>query len=354
MREQLAYRITDVSTVPTGTPDTFAFEDRQSSRERALFVQDQIRSDHLTLRAGVRWDTYRLVVAEHALSPRVSAAWSWPQRGVVLRAAYDRAFQTPAFENLLLASSAQVSVLSDSVLRIPVRPSRGHFLESGLAMTIRGQWRIEGTVFNRRMDHFADDDVLLNTGISIPITFRQARVRGLELTLDAPRWRRLSTNVGYTLMSGTGEGPVTGGLFLDQRDLSELADGRFPLTQDQRHTLRARTHATFGRKAWAGGSFSLNSGLPVEWDAEPDTAVARYGERIVRRVNLATGRVRPSWTLDVSAGITLRATDLSRVSLQGDVRNVTNQLNVINFAGLFSGTGLAPPRTLGAQLRVEF
>ena len=92
----------------------------------------------------------------------------------------------------------------------------------------------------------------------------------------------------------------------------------------------------------------------MEWDAEPDTAVARYGERIVRRVNLATGRVRPSWTLDVSAGITLRATDLSRVSLQGDVRNVSNQLNVINFAGLFSGTGLAPPRTLGAQLRVEF
>jgi hypothetical protein len=42
------------------------------------------------------------------------------------------------------------------------------------------------------------------------------------------------------------------------------------------------------------------------------------------------------------------------VSLQADVLNVTNQLNVINFAGLFSGTDIAPPRSFGIRLRTEF
>ena len=36
------------------------------------------------------------------------------------------------------------------------------------------------------------------------------------------------------------------------------------------------------------------------------------------------------------------------------VVNLTNRLNVINFAGLFSGTAFAPPRTFGVRAQVEF
>ena len=52
-------------------------------------------------------------------------AWSWPAANFAIRASYDRAFQTPAIENLLLASSPLVDVLSDSVVRLPVLPSLG-------------------------------------------------------------------------------------------------------------------------------------------------------------------------------------------------------------------------------------
>jgi hypothetical protein len=34
--------------------------------------------------------------------------------------------------------------------------------------------------------------------------------------------------------------------------------------------------------------------------------------------------------------------------------NLTDRLNVLNFAGLFSGTALAPPRRLGVRAQVEF
>jgi len=36
------------------------------------------------------------------------------------------------------------------------------------------------------------------------------------------------------------------------------------------------------------------------------------------------------------------------------VRNLTNRLNVINFAGLFSGTALGAPRSVAIRLRAEF
>ena len=34
--------------------------------------------------------------------------------------------------------------------------------------------------------------------------------------------------------------------------------------------------------------------------------------------------------------------------------NLANRLNVINFAGLFSGTALAPPRGFSLRLQAEF
>jgi hypothetical protein len=40
--------------------------------------------------------------------------------------------------------------------------------------------------------------------------------------------------------------------------------------------------------------------------------------------------------------------------LQADVQNFNNRLNVINFAGLFSGTGIAPPRSYNLRLGIEF
>ena len=42
------------------------------------------------------------------------------------------------------------------------------------------------------------------------------------------------------------------------------------------------------------------------------------------------------------------------VRLQADIQNLTNRINIINFAGLFSGTGIAPPRNYAVRLDVEF
>jgi outer membrane receptor for Fe3+-dicitrate len=105
---------------------------------------------------------------------------------------------------------------------------------------------------------------------------------------------------------------------------------------------------------WVGSSIRYGSGLPFEFEGNRDEAVAQYGRRITDRVNFETGRVRLFMSLDVSAGAVLRRAERGAVQVQAGVSNVTNRFGVINFAGLFSGTALAAPRTLTVQLRVGY
>jgi outer membrane cobalamin receptor len=355
VREALSYGITNPQTFDPNTPPQFRFADRAQDREQALFVQDLVRLGNWTLSAGLRWDHYRLVTDESAASPRLGAAWYWPRAGLVLRASFDRAFQTPAFENLLLASSPAVIALNDSVLRLPVRPSIGNFYEAGFTKGLFDKLRLEANWFRRDMNNFADDDVLLNTGVSFPIAFRKAEIRGVEVKLEVPRWGKFSGWVSYSNMMSFGYLPVTGGLFLgDDASTMLNATDRFPTTQDQRNTVRSRVRYQLTPRAWVSMGGSYGSGLPVEFNGTRDDAIAQYGARIVDRLNLERGRVRPSFSLDASAGVDLWKNDRRTVRVQADAANLTNRLNVINFAGLFSGTAIAPPRSYSVRLAFEF
>lgn len=353
--EQFGYRITDRSRFDRNTPDTFDFAARASDHEQAIFVQDLVRAGNWTFTGGLRWDRYDLLVTETAWSPRAGAAYYWPGADLVFRAAYDRVFQTPAFENLLIASSPEVDALSDQTLRLPVRPSRGNFFEAGVTKSLLRALRFNINVYRRDFTNFADDDLLLNTGVSFPIAFRRASIHGVEAKLDVPHWRRLSGSLSYSNMRGTGHLPITGGLFLGDAASVALLEtaGVFPISQDQRHTLNTRWRAQYGG-AWAGAAASFGSGLPTETDEGVEDALAAYGSEIVERVDFNGRRVRPSVSLDLAGGVALRKASHRSVRVQIDVTNVTNRLNVINFVGLFSGTAVGSPRRATVRLHVDF
>lgn len=354
VREQFAYRLTDPGAFDESIAAAFAFADTQPDREQALFVQNEIRAGAWTINAGLRWDGYRLVESDHALSPRIGVAWARPSVDLVVRGSYDRVFQTPAFENLLLASSPDLDVVSDTVLRLPVRPSRGNFFEAGLTKGLFGAARFDVTQFYREADNAADDDVLLNTGVSFPIAFRRSDIVGTEVKLEVPRWRALGGAIVYGYMRGFAELPITGGLFLDP-GAEELLESneRFPISQDQRHTVRARATYHIGTRGWIGVAGEYNSGLPVEFSGEIDEAIEQYGARIVAQVDFENERVRPWWSIDLSSGLVFRP-GRGELRVQADVRNVANRLSVINFAGLFSGTALASPRSVAIRVQASF
>ena len=356
LRETFDYRISDPSQFDPDTPLVFAFSDRQPDREQAVFVQDRIAAGPWTINAGLRWDHYRLLVEQNAWSPRLGVAWSWPNHDLVVRASYDRAFQTPATENLLLAGSAAVETVSGNVLRLPVRPSIGNFFETGFSKRLFSTVRLDVAHFRREMTNFADDDLLLNTGVSFPIAFREADVRGTEVKLELPAGRTVAGSISYANMSGTGSLPVTGGLLLGEEATSALlASERFPISQDQRHTIRGRLNYQLSPRGWVAVAGSYGSGLPVEFVGDLDDALAQYGHRIVDRVDLEAGRVRSSASIDAAASyLVFNSNGGRRLRVQADVLNLTNRLNVINFAGLFSGTAIGPPRSFAIRLQMEF
>ena len=283
-------------------------------------------------------------------------AWSWPGRDLVVRASYDRAFQTPAAENLLLAGSPALESVNDQVLRLPVRPSIGNFFEVGLSKRLFSAFRLNVAHFGREMTNFADDDLLLNTGVSFPIAFRQADIRGTEVKLELSAWRAVAGSLSYANMVGTGSLPVTGGLLLgEDATTAPTSTDRFPISQDQRHTVRGRLNYQVSRRAWVALAGSYGSGLPVEFVGDLDEAVPQYGRRIVDRVDLEGGRVRASASIDAAASyLVFNRTGGRRLRVQADVLNLTNRLNVINFAGLFSGTAVGPSRSFAVRLQAEF
>ena len=140
------------------------------------------------------------------------------------------------------------------------------------------------------MTDVADDDLLLNTGVSFPIAFRRAEINGAEIKLELRRWKKLSGSLGYSHLHGIGELPITGGLFLGEEATGGLASTeRFPVTQDQRHTIRGRASYQFSSSGWIALAGSYGSGLPFEdFDDTPEDAVEQFGQRVVDRVNFET------------------------------------------------------------------
>ena len=355
IHEQFDYAITDFSQFDPGTPPTFNFLDHGLDREQALYVQDLMRLGRWTLSAGLRWDHYRLVVDRNALSPRLGIAWYWPRADLVLHASYDRIFQTPAAENILLASSTAVAALDPQVLRLPVEPSHGNFYEAGITKGLFGKLKVDLNYYDRVFDNYADDDVLFDTGVSFPIAFRRGTIHGIEAKLDLPNWGRLSGQVAYSNMVGFGYTPVTGGLFLGDEASDALANtGRFPVSQDQRNTITTRFRYQVVSRAWVAFGGAYGSGLPTEFDGTVQDAIHQFGQQIVDRVNFERGRVRPSLALEASVGADLVKREHLLMRLQADVQNLNNRLNLINFAGLFSGTGIAPPRSYSLRLGFDF
>jgi hypothetical protein len=356
IRESFREVITDPTQFGPGTPATFAFTGHGRDLEQSGFVQDLIRKGNWTASAGLRWDHYQLLVNQNAVSPRLGIARYVPAADLVLHASYDRVFQTPAFENILLSSSPSIVALNPNVLRLPVKPSHGNYYEAGFTKGFAGRVKLDGNYFRRYADNFSDDDQLLNTGVSFPIAFRKSSIYGAEAKVEIPHLGNLSGFVSYSYMVSSTYLPVTGGLFLgdDAANALSNAAGRFWGTQDQRNTLRTRFRYLLTPRLWAAMGAEYGSGLPVAFEGTEQQATAQYGARIVERVNFARNRVKPSFSLDASVGAEVWKHDTVQVRMQADIANLTNRLNVIDFAGLFSGNAVAPPRSFAVRLQTSF
>jgi hypothetical protein len=106
---------------------------------------------------------------------------------------------------------------------------------------------------------------------------------------------------------------------------------------------------------WFAVGGEYGSGLPADTGGtDSSLLLAQYGPSILSRVNLEHGRVRPNLSLDAAAGAELYRKEQRTASFQVQAANLNNRLNVINFESLFSGTAVAPPRSVAGRLRFTF
>jgi len=355
VHEKLHYQITDPTQFDPDTQMQFQFCDRRWDIEPAAYVQDQVHFGNWNVSAGLRFDHYGFVAHQAAWSPRIGASRYLQSLNLLLHASYDRVFQTPAVENLLLASSPQVDSLNPIVVRLPVRPARANYYEAGLGKAILGRLRVEANVFRRDFRNYSDDDVLLDTGVSFPIAFTRARITGEELRLEIPGWGWFSGFLSYANQSGIGQGPITGGLFLGRDAGNQLTEtSKFAVSQDQRNTARVQARFQAPRRTWFAAGGGYGSGLPADSNGNPSLLLAQYGAAILDRVNLTRGRIRPNLCLDAAVGVELYRKEQRSASFQIQATNLTNRVNVINFASLFSGTAVGPPRSVSLRLRLTY
>jgi hypothetical protein len=356
LHENFRDQLTDLSQYDPGTPPNFSFSGSRPDLEQSAFVQDLIRLGKWTISAGVRWDHYQLVVNQQSVSPRLSIGRYFPSVDLVLHASYDRVFQTPSFENILLSSSSVVTSLNQNVLRLPVEPSHGNYFEIGLTKGFKHTLKLDANVFRRQFNNFSDDDQLLNTGVSFPVSFEKGILYGAEGKIELPNWRGLSGFVGYSYIVGSAWFPVSGGLFLGQEATSAETQltGHFPDSQDQRNTLRYRLRYQLASRLWLGTGLEYGSGLPFDFAGTQAEALVEYGQQVVDRINFARGRVRPSLSVDAMLGADVYKSDRFKLQLEGDIQNLNNRLNVIDFGGLFSGNAIAPPRSYALRLQAAF
>lgn len=357
VHEQFFYHITDLSQFDPGTQPTLNFSARKWDVEPAIYVQDQMRFAKWNISAGLRYDYYSFVVHKSAVSPRIGVSRYIPQWDLLIHASYDRIFQTPAMENLLLASSPQLNSLNPEVLRLPVDPANANFFEAGITKALFGKLRLDANIFRRNFSNYADDDVLLQTGVSFPIAFAHARIFGEEVRLQIPNWGRFSGAISYANQSGVGQGPITGGLFLGSDASGALSNTtRFVVSQDQRNTLHARVRFQAPKRAWLALSAQYGSGLPADVGDAPDIPLLtqQYGAAVVAKVNFDRNRVAPNFSLNFGAGWEPYRREARSLQLQFTAINLTDRLNVVNFASLFSGTAIAPPRSIAGRVRFSF
>ena len=361
LHENFNYNITDPTQYDPDTPLTFSFAAHRPDLEQAVYVQDLIRLGNWTVNAGLRWDHYQLMVNRQALQPRLAISRYFPSANVIVHFSYDRVFQTPSFENILLSSSTAVTTLNPVSLELPVEPSEGNYYEVGLTKVFFKKIKLDANCFRRAVNNFADDDQIDNTTVSFPIAFRKAIVYGGEAKLDLPDWKRFSGFVSYSYELGNAWNPVTGGLFLGT-DAVIPTTGFFPISQDQRNTVRGRLQYQIAPRLWVAGGVQFDSGLPFEFQCDPSLTLAQciagevqtYGQQVVDRVNFAQGRIYPTFQVSASAGADVYKSERANVRFQVDGQNLTNVVDVIDFGGLFSGNAIGPSRSISLRLTTNF
>ena len=338
----------------------FQFSARGSGALYSAFVQDIVKVSRFTFSLGARYDNYRFLVAGNQFQPRVGVAFHLKETGTVLRASYNRNYQTPPNENLLLSSSAEAGLLAPSSVRaalgdthVLIRPQRENVYETGLQQTLVGKASLNVSYYHKNSRDQQDNNNFFDTGIIFPVTLARIRVNGVEGRLLLPEFHGVTATLSATHARAISTPPFTGGLYLGQDAISLLTSRPFVIDHDQKLGVNTNVHYNLNRNWWSSVTVRYDSGLvanpsdPARVAADPD-----YRD-LLPLVNLTANpaRVRPRTITDVTLGYQHYKADRRVWSVELQVSNLFNRTALYNFQSVFVGTRVVTPRSAAIQIR---
>src|SRR5215467_1355699 len=357
LSERFTLAATDLEDIDPDSPvlaytldEPFPFNEKGTGHRVSWYVQDRVRLfDRLTIDAGLRFDSYRFLIDDDAWSPRIGVAYLLKHTNTVFRASYNRLFQTPPLENLLLSSSAAAAALSDEPDdAIPVPAERQNAYELGIQQAVGKYLRLDVARYIKNVRNFSDDEQLFTTAVVFPVAISRADLRGTEVRLDLAPFEGFTGYASYANARATGMGPLAGGMFLGEEETALLGDGeKFPADADERN--EAQFGFTYVHKTGAWFSFMgrHDSGVPTEFDRDE---FDELDPRIRAQIDPVRMRIRPRTLLNLACGYRLFRETRFPVSLQLGVNNLTDAFYLYNFQSIFSGTHVGRPREIAGRI----
>jgi hypothetical protein len=378
IREAFTFGVTDASFnhpdadafIPTLEPhdltrggSLFRFSKSRAGHLYTGFMQDTLRLGRFVVSLGLRYDAYRFLARGAQFQPRLGVAYHLRETGTVFRASYNRTYQTPPTENLLLSSSEESAMLVPLAVRqtlgrsyIAIRPERQNVYEAGLQQTLGRRASFSAAVYHKQSTDMQDNDNFLNTGIIFPTSLAQARTTGAEGRLTMLPIKNFSGSLSLTHYHTVVTPPFTGGLFIGSAAVDALSAGPFVIDHDQKLGVQTNLQYSVRRNLWVSGAVRYDSGLvsnpsnPAEVVQDPDYA------DLLPYVNLASDppRVRPRTISDIAIGYEGYRDDRRSWDAVFQVSNITNTTALYNFQSIFVGTRIVQPRTASVKLRWYF
>ncbi len=336
----------------------FVFAGKRTGQYLAAYVQDQFTAfKALSLSLGVRFENSNLPSSDSQVSPRLGLAYYVPRTGTTLRASFNRLFQPPQIENLLLSDSDQARALSpfaeDGEGGARVRAERVSAYEVGATQNIAGIARLDVAYWYRNFRNYDDPNTFFNTTIVFPNSVASGFARGTDIRLDILERRGLSGYASWTNSGILQTGPINGGLFLTE-EFVEIGPGtKFIPDHDQRNVVSfAVSYNSKGGRWFSTFGGRHESGVPLE--ADDDRILQLMNTPGADLVNFDRSRVRP-WTIfNLQAGLHLIRKERHAVRLEANVENIFNHRFAYNFGSPFEGTHFGHPRMFGARLTLNF